>query len=111
MSTASLAPGELTSSTGPPPSHVDLVKLVGALAAPESLDELGDAFTGVGRVLSVPMYGFYVLEPGTGRIEHNVGVNVMRRLRCPLRGGDGVRPADRAVGSGTLLAWPRCREA
>ena len=76
MSTASLAPGELTSSTGPPPSHLDLVKLVGALAAPESLDELGDAFTGVGRVLSVPMYGFYVLEPGTGRIEHNVGVNV-----------------------------------
>ncbi len=104
MSTASLAPVELTSSTGPPPSHVDLVKLVGALAAPESLDELGDAFTGVGRVLSVPMYGFYVLEPGTGRIEHNVGVT-----GCDLGVSGGV--VLRAVGSGTLLAWPRCREA
>jgi DNA-binding CsgD family transcriptional regulator len=59
-----------------PPSEVDLVRLIGALAGSESLDELEDAFTGVGALLSVPMYGFYVLEPGTDRIEHNVGVNV-----------------------------------
>jgi DNA-binding CsgD family transcriptional regulator len=50
--------------------------LTGALAASESLDDLEDAFTGVGALLSVPMYGFYVLEPGSDRIEHNVGVNV-----------------------------------
>ena len=75
MSSAAVCPEKLT-SIAPPPSDVDLVKLVGALAEPESVDELADAFTGVGRVLSVPMYGFYVLEPGTERIEHNVGVNV-----------------------------------
>jgi DNA-binding CsgD family transcriptional regulator len=57
-------------------SDVALVKLIGALAAAENLDELDDAFTGVGPVLAVPMYGFYVLEPGSDRIEHNVGVNV-----------------------------------
>ena len=60
----------------PPPSDVDLVKLVGALAEPESVDELADAFTGVGRVLSVPMYGFYASwSRGTERIEHNVNVS------------------------------------
>ena len=59
---------EKLTSMAPPPTDVDLVKLVGALAEPESLDELSDAFTGIGRVLSVPMYGFYVLEPGTDRI-------------------------------------------
>jgi hypothetical protein len=70
MSSAAVGPEKLA-SMAPPPSDVDLVKLVGALAVPESVDELADAFTGVGRVLSVPMYGFYVLEPGTERIEHN----------------------------------------
>jgi hypothetical protein len=74
MSSA-IGPATLSSSTEPS-SDVDLVKLIGALAAPGSLDELEDAFTGVGMVLSVPMYGFYVLEPGSDRIEHNVGVNV-----------------------------------
>ena len=75
MSSAAVCPVKLTSSTEPP-SEVDLVRLIGALAEPESLDELDDAFTGVGTLLSVPMYGFYVLEPGSDRIEHNVGVNV-----------------------------------
>jgi DNA-binding CsgD family transcriptional regulator len=74
MSSA-VGPATLSSSTEPP-SDLDLVKLIGALSAPESLDELEDAFSGVGMVLSVPMYGFYVLEPGSDRIEHNVGVNV-----------------------------------
>jgi DNA-binding CsgD family transcriptional regulator len=72
---ATASPASLTSSP-PPPSDVDLVRLIGALAGSESLHELEDAFTGVGALLSVPMYGFYILEPGSDRIEHNVGVNV-----------------------------------
>ena len=76
MSTASLAPGELTSSMVRRHHMSTSSSWSARWQRAESLDELGDAFTGVGRVLSVPMYGFYVLEPGTGRIEHNVGVNV-----------------------------------
>ena len=75
MSSASVRPEKLT-SMAPPPSDVDLVKLVGALWSRKAVDTIADAFTGVGGVLSVPMYGFYVLEPGTDRIEHNIGVNV-----------------------------------
>jgi DNA-binding CsgD family transcriptional regulator len=71
---ATVSPAPLTSL--PPPSDVDLIRMIGALAGSESLDELENAFTGVGAVLSVPMYGFYILEPGSDRIEHNVGVNV-----------------------------------
>ena len=101
MSSAAVGPDKLT-SMAPPPSDVDLVKLVGALAVPETVDELADAFTGIGRVRSVPMYGFYVLEPGTERIEHNVGVNVsdafVARYEAamefdPLIGASGERGA------------------
>jgi DNA-binding CsgD family transcriptional regulator len=57
-------------------SGVALIRLTGALCAANSLGELERAFAGFGPMMSVPMYGFYALDPGSQRIEHNVGVNV-----------------------------------
>jgi DNA-binding CsgD family transcriptional regulator len=55
---------------------VALVRFISALTEATSAQELKRAFVGFGALLSVPMYGFYSLEPGTQRIEHNVGINV-----------------------------------
>jgi DNA-binding CsgD family transcriptional regulator len=55
---------------------VALVRFAGGLCRATSLGELERAFVGFGPLLSVPMYGFYALEPRTQRIEHNVGINV-----------------------------------
>lgn len=57
-------------------SGVALIRLTGALCAANSLGELERAFAGFGPMMSVPMYGFYALEPGSRRIEYNVGINV-----------------------------------
>jgi DNA-binding CsgD family transcriptional regulator len=47
-----------------------------ALEAP-AFDELSRVFTaGFGRLLGVPMYGFYALDEEAPRIRHNVAVNV-----------------------------------
>jgi len=54
-----------------------LVRFARALSEAEHVDQLGRAFAaGFGRLLGVPMYGFYAVEPGSPRIEHNVAVNV-----------------------------------
>jgi DNA-binding NarL/FixJ family response regulator len=54
-----------------------LVGLTRRLAEARTLDALERSFaTGFGRVVDVPMYGFYALDPEDGRIAHNVGVNV-----------------------------------
>jgi DNA-binding CsgD family transcriptional regulator len=55
---------------------VALVRFMSPLTEATSMGELEHAFAGFGPLLSVPMYGFYALEPGTQRIEHNVGINV-----------------------------------
>ena len=54
-----------------------LVRFTRAISAAQHLDQLGRAFrAGFGRLLGVPMYGFYALEPGSPQIQHNVAVNV-----------------------------------
>jgi len=59
------------------PDPVATVRFATALAKAPSLAELERVFTaGFGRVVGVPMYGFYALEPGQPRIERNVAVNV-----------------------------------
>jgi DNA-binding CsgD family transcriptional regulator len=66
----------MTSRHAQASSDVALVRLTAALCAANSLGELERAFAGFGPMMSVPMYGFYALDPGSERIEHNVGVNV-----------------------------------
>jgi len=56
--------------------EVALVRLTGAFCEANSLEELEPAFAGFGSLMSVPMYGFYALAPGSQRIEYNVGINV-----------------------------------
>jgi DNA-binding NarL/FixJ family response regulator len=54
-----------------------LVRLTRRLAEARTIDELERAFaTGFGRVVDVPMYGFYTLDREGRGIAHNVGVNV-----------------------------------
>jgi len=59
---------------------VDPAALLGfarGLAGASSYAQLERAFAlGFARALDVPMFGFYALEPGSGRIAHNVAVNV-----------------------------------
>jgi DNA-binding CsgD family transcriptional regulator len=57
-------------------SKVALIRLTGALCGANSIGGLKRAFAGFGPLMSVRMYGFYALEPGTQRIEYNVGINV-----------------------------------
>ena len=59
------------------PDPAVAVRFATALARASGLAELERIFTaGFGRVVGVPMYGFYALEPGQPRIERNVAVNV-----------------------------------
>jgi DNA-binding CsgD family transcriptional regulator/GAF domain-containing protein len=54
-----------------------LLALARALAETSSYEELERAFAlGFCRTLDVPMSGFYALDPESGRIAHNVAVNV-----------------------------------
>ena len=54
-----------------------LLRFTRAILSAKQLDQLGRAFAaGFGRLIGVPMYGFYALEPDSPRIEHNVAVNV-----------------------------------
>jgi DNA-binding NarL/FixJ family response regulator len=54
-----------------------LVRLTRRLTEARTLDGLERAFaTGFGRVVDVPMYGFYTLDHDGRQIAHNVGVNV-----------------------------------
>lgn len=59
-----------------PLPDVALVTLTSALSEASDFAALEHAFAGVGPLMSVPMYGFYALEPESPRIAHNVGVNV-----------------------------------
>jgi DNA-binding CsgD family transcriptional regulator len=53
------------------------VRFTRALSDASNLDDLERVFSaGFGRLLDVPMYGFYLLEPERLRIQHWVGVNV-----------------------------------
>jgi DNA-binding CsgD family transcriptional regulator len=59
------------------PDPAAAIRFATALAKAPGLAELERVFTaGFGRVVGVPMYGFYALEPGQQRIERNVAVNV-----------------------------------
>jgi DNA-binding CsgD family transcriptional regulator len=57
-------------------SKVALIRLTDALCGASSVEWLKRAFAGFGPLMSVPMFGFYALEPGSQRIEYNVGINV-----------------------------------
>ena len=53
-----------------------LVRFTGALCVADEIVQLERGFAGFGRLLSVPMYGFNLLKPGSDQIEHVCRVNV-----------------------------------
>jgi DNA-binding CsgD family transcriptional regulator len=53
-----------------------LVRFTGSLCAADKIGQLQRAFTGFGPLLSMPMYGFYTIHPGSQRVEHVASVNV-----------------------------------
>jgi GAF domain-containing protein len=68
---------EATMTGAAPAGAAELVRFTRAVSEASTLDRLGRTFAaGFGRLVGVPMYGFYALEPGTPSIEHNVAVNV-----------------------------------
>jgi DNA-binding CsgD family transcriptional regulator/GAF domain-containing protein len=66
-----------TARTSPVVDTAALLALARALTQASSYEQLEQAFAlGFCRVVDVPMAGFYALEPESGRIAHNVAVNV-----------------------------------
>src|SRR4051794_11704722 len=69
----------MTTSVHPPytAGELPVMRFVQALFRCRSLDALGHAFAaGFGRVMTVPMYGYNVIDPGTARLCHtSVGVS------------------------------------
>src|SRR5437870_6731998 len=66
-----------TVRTSPVADAAALLAFVRGLAEAASYEQLERAFAlGFGRVLDVPMSGFYALDPESKRIAYNVAVNV-----------------------------------
>jgi DNA-binding CsgD family transcriptional regulator/GAF domain-containing protein len=70
-----------------------LVRFARKVTEASSFDGLERTFAaGFGPLVGAPMYGFYALEPGVSRIQHNVAVNVSDLFVARYRDAMGDDP-------------------